>query len=242
MAIFDVVKYKIRVILDPNKIAAPSLSTPIDVEGTVYRINYHNYEAYKLFQEDRVMEILAGKGAASVSIRWDNDHKTVISTGYLIFRSSEANYCQSIWEEDMGIKFDTRPYYELKPKTYFFDKINYYEYMPEGFKKGYDLETVEWIANKYRNRNRNTNACRIEAVDWVNNEYENLIGEVELPVEEERIDVPAIGVDPSRQESVAIHNLADCSYPGYIATSSGTNFKYASPISNDAYYTNDSYE
>lgn len=224
MAIFDVVKYKIRVILNPNKIVVPSFSTPIDVEGTVYKINYHSYEAYKLFQEDRIMEVLAGKGAASVLIRWDNDYKTIVSTEYLIFRSSEASYCKSIWEEDMGIKFDTRPYHELKPKTSIPNKVKAYmdvnyQHMSKGF-QNYSLETAERITNKYRNPTT----------------------VVELPVEEERIDVPAIGVDSSRQESVAINDCANySSNPGYIVRTSGNSSSIGYVTYSDgAYYIDNS--
>lgn len=148
MATFDITSYKIRVILDPKKIRTPSCNKPIDVEGTIYGIQTLNYTTSKLAEQRQISELLNSNNTIAL-VRWDNDYKSAIPISSLIIRSSEINYCRSIWDnEKPTIKSDTRPYEELMPTTTSLlnvkNQTNKYEkLMLNDIAKKYNLEKKE---------------------------------------------------------------------------------------------------
>jgi len=121
MPIFDVLKYKIRVILSRDYYSVPSKQYPRDIEGTIIELETFSNYANKKIKSGDILELLAGRGSSCedgvARIRWDHDVKSWIDFGTMIIRSSNINICNNIWKEYEDIRFDTRPYHRLQSQT-----------------------------------------------------------------------------------------------------------------------------
>ncbi len=122
MAIYDLIPYKIRVLINSAYFDGPEKGLPLDIEGTCISINTHG-SAYndKRFKAGKILELVfEQEDELTVNVRWDNDTKSRVHTGSLIHRSSNVSNCVSIWKAYPKQSFpsDTRPYHVLHPQTW----------------------------------------------------------------------------------------------------------------------------
>lgn len=139
MAKIDVSSMRIRVILNGNYYNEPSSNYPLDMEGTVLFVMTHTNLASNMINKGQILELLCDPdidpGEADIKVRWDNDRRTYIQAGSLIFRSGIVSRCKSIWDDnDDGFRVltDNRPREALKSDT------GGYSVLPQ-------KETLKWI-------------------------------------------------------------------------------------------------
>jgi hypothetical protein len=122
MAIYNLIPYKIRVLVNRDHYDIPRPNIPLDIEGTCLELNTHgNKYINKLFNAGKVLDIVFGEQeGADILVRWDNDTKATMYSGSLVHRSSSASKCISIWNPYPQHSFptDDRPYHELRNDTW----------------------------------------------------------------------------------------------------------------------------
>lgn len=118
--IYDISKYKIRILYNPIYVRHASKKTPIDVEGTVLKIRANGDYTNSFFNKGRVLDLICVPNmhtAGKLFIRWDNDVKSWCGLGIGILRASAISSCKSIWDNTIPLPTDNRPYHELHPRT-----------------------------------------------------------------------------------------------------------------------------
>jgi hypothetical protein len=122
MSIYDLIKYKIRVIAHPGHFERPKQCIPLDVEGTCLSLNTHgNGYSDKLMKEGKILELIFGEEEdCHITVRWDNDTKKAMYPGSMLHRSSQASKCMSIWTAYPHhiLPTDERLVCDLSPRYY----------------------------------------------------------------------------------------------------------------------------
>jgi len=116
----DITGLGIRVILDPHWYNEPIKGGPIDTEGTVIYVSPHNARARDMINENLILELVCDhqyRGLADIFIRWDNDERSWFGNGYMKLRRAKIGFCVNIWNPS-SIKVDTRPYHEMKGRSW----------------------------------------------------------------------------------------------------------------------------
>ena len=120
MTKIDVSDLLIRVILNRTHYDRPTKQHPFDMEGTVLHILPHEDRVRELIAQGGLIDILCNPDVDSdmavIMVRWDNDQRTYVYAGSLIFRRGLVSICNSLWESS-GIVMDHRPTDQLMPDT-----------------------------------------------------------------------------------------------------------------------------